>query len=190
MTCEQIQKTTSEFYKFSWPYKFQHWQRPLKSSFAQSTPFPDNTSEAWTYLKWLTQGQQLVRGRGRRSASPDFSSSIWQMASVSWLEMFLLFSCSFMSNSLQPHKLQPAKLLRPRDPPGKNTGVGRHFLSSQSRDRSCVSCKSHALQADSLLVNHLEAWVYANLMWCFLICRTGEFIFSEIIMATVPAKCY
>ena len=33
-----------------------------------------------------------------------------------------------MSDSVWPHGLQPTRLLRPRDSPGKNTGVGCHFL--------------------------------------------------------------
>ena len=33
-----------------------------------------------------------------------------------------------MSNSVQPHRLQPTRLPRPWDSPGKNTGVGCHFL--------------------------------------------------------------
>ena len=33
-----------------------------------------------------------------------------------------------MSNSLQPHVLYPWRLLRPWNSPGKNTGVGCHFL--------------------------------------------------------------
>ena len=33
-----------------------------------------------------------------------------------------------MSNSVQPHGLQPTRLLYPRDSPGKNTGVRCHFL--------------------------------------------------------------
>ena len=33
-----------------------------------------------------------------------------------------------MSDSLQPHGLQPTRLLCPWDFPGKNTGVGSHFL--------------------------------------------------------------
>ena len=33
-----------------------------------------------------------------------------------------------MSNSLQPHGLQPARLLYPRNSPGKNTGVCGHAL--------------------------------------------------------------
>ena len=33
-----------------------------------------------------------------------------------------------MSDSVQPHGLQPTKLPRPWDSPGKNTGVSCHFL--------------------------------------------------------------
>ena len=33
-----------------------------------------------------------------------------------------------MSDSVQPHGLQPARLLCPWDSPGKNTRVGCHFL--------------------------------------------------------------
>ena len=33
-----------------------------------------------------------------------------------------------MSNSVQPHRQQPTRLPRPWDSPGKNTGVGCHFL--------------------------------------------------------------
>ena len=39
-----------------------------------------------------------------------------------------VFSCSVVSDSLQPHVLWPARLLCPWDSPGKNTGVGCHFL--------------------------------------------------------------
>ena len=33
-----------------------------------------------------------------------------------------------MSDSVQPHRPQPTRLPRPWDSPGKNTGVGCHFL--------------------------------------------------------------
>ena len=36
--------------------------------------------------------------------------------------------CSVASNSLRPHRLQPARLLCPWDFPGKNTGGGCNFL--------------------------------------------------------------
>ena len=37
-------------------------------------------------------------------------------------------SCSVMSDSLQAQGLHPARLLCPWDSPGKDTGVGFHFL--------------------------------------------------------------
>ena len=33
-----------------------------------------------------------------------------------------------MSDSVRPHRRQPTRLCRPWDSPGKNTGVGCHFL--------------------------------------------------------------
>ena len=41
-----------------------------------------------------------------------------------------------MSDSVRPHRRQPTRLLRPWDSPGKNTGVGCHFLLQ------CVKVKS------------------------------------------------
>ena len=41
-----------------------------------------------------------------------------------------------MSASVQPHRPQPTGLPRPWDPPGKNTGVGCHFL------HQCLKVKS------------------------------------------------
>ena len=43
-----------------------------------------------------------------------------------------------MSNSVQPHRRQPTRLSRPRDSPGKNTGVGCHFLLQ------CMKVKSES----------------------------------------------
>ena len=41
----------------------------------------------------------------------------------------IVFSCSVVSDSLRPHALLgPSRLLCPWDFPGKNTGVGCHFL--------------------------------------------------------------
>ena len=39
-----------------------------------------------------------------------------------------VLSRSVASNSLRPYRLQPARLLHPRDSPGRNTGVGCHAL--------------------------------------------------------------
>ena len=41
-----------------------------------------------------------------------------------------------MSNSVQPHKRQPTRLPHPWDSPGKNTGVGCHFLLQCTKVKS------------------------------------------------------
>ena len=49
--------------------------------------------------------------------------------------------CSFasvVSNSVQPHRWQPTRLPCPWDSPGKNTGVGCHFLLQ------CMKVKSES----------------------------------------------
>ena len=46
------------------------------------------------------------------------------------------WSRSVMSDSLRPYGLQPTRLLHPRDSPGKNTGVGCHFLLQCMRVKS------------------------------------------------------
>ena len=43
---------------------------------------------------------------------------------------------SVVSDSVRPHRLQPTRLPHPWDSPGKNTGVGCHFLLQ------CVKVKS------------------------------------------------
>ena len=43
-----------------------------------------------------------------------------------------------MSDSVRPHRRQPTRLPRPWDSPGKNTGVGRHFLLQ------CMKVKSES----------------------------------------------
>ena len=45
-----------------------------------------------------------------------------------------------MSDSVQPHRQQPNRLLCPWDSPGKNTGVGCHFLL-QTTQGNRLSCR-------------------------------------------------
>ena len=47
-----------------------------------------------------------------------------------------------MSNSVRPHRRQPTGLPRPWDSPGKNTGVGCHFLLQCIK----VKCESEDAQ--------------------------------------------
>ena len=50
-----------------------------------------------------------------------------------------------MSNSVRPHRRQPTRLPRPWDSPGKNTGVGFHFLLQ------CMKVKRESEVAQSSL---------------------------------------
>ena len=79
-------------------------------------------------------------------------------------------ACSIMSHFLQPHGLQPARLLCPWDFPGKNTRVGCHFLVqgiflTQGSDPMHLRHQ----QADSLPLHHLEALTQISLFICSVI---------------------
>ena len=50
-----------------------------------------------------------------------------------------------MSDSVRPHRRQPTRLPHPWDSPGKNTGVGCHFLLQ------CMKVKSESQVAQSCL---------------------------------------
>ena len=50
-----------------------------------------------------------------------------------------------MSNSVRPQRWQPTRLCRPWDSPGKNTGVGCHFLLQ------CMKVKSESEVTQSCL---------------------------------------
>ena len=80
-----------------------------------------------------------------------------------------LFSCQVVSNSLQPCELQPARLLSLQDFPGKNTGVGCHFLLQGIILTQKLSlCLLH-WQADFLQLSHPENPVVKNVS-----CNAGD----------------
>ena len=63
-----------------------------------------------------------------------------------------------MSDSVWPHRRQPRRLPHPWDSPGKNTGVGCHFLlqcrkvkSESEVTQSCLTLRPHGLQPTRLL---------------------------------------
>ena len=63
-----------------------------------------------------------------------------------------------MSDSVWPHRWQPTRLPRPWDSPGKNTGVGCHFLlqcmkvkNESEVTQSCPTSRPRGLQPTRLL---------------------------------------
>ena len=87
---------------------------------------------------------------GLEMLSIGASSSIF----YGWLQNLFCIPCcccccccvaSVVSDSVQPHRRQPTRLLCPWDSPGKNTGVGCHFLLQ------CMKVKSQNEVAQSCL---------------------------------------
>ena len=83
-----------------------------------------------------------------------------------WGYMLLVLSCSVMSNSLQPFWLQLSRLLCPWNFPGKNTGVGCHFLLQgifpTQESNNGLLCLLH-WQVDALPLHHLGSPIHCLL---------------------------
>ena len=60
-----------------------------------------------------------------------------------YIAALLLLLLSVTSDSVRPHRWQPTRLPRPWDSPGKNTGVGGHFLLQ------CIKVKGESEVAQS-----------------------------------------
>ena len=58
-----------------------------------------------------------------------------------------------MSDSVRPHRRQPTSLPRPWDSPGKNTGVGCHFLLQGMK----VKSESEVTQLNPTLSNPMDS---------------------------------
>ena len=99
---------------------------------------------------------------------------------VSWYCLLLLLRVtSVVSNSVQPHGLQPTGVLHPWDSPGKNTGVGCHFLLQcikvESESEVAQSCLTLSNPVDcSLLGSSIHGIFWATVL------EWGAIAFSQI----------
>ena len=50
-------------------------------------------------------------------------------------QSFMILRCSVLSDSLQPHRLYPARLLGPLVSPGKSIGEGCHLFLQETSQR-------------------------------------------------------
>ena len=103
--------------------------------------------------------------------------------------------CSVLSNSLKQCGLQPARLLCPWNVPGKNTGVGCHFLLqeiflSQGSNPNLL-CPLHGW-VDSLSLHHLGSLVtsYKELQAVYreymLHTKRASFLFPSFLPVYLP----
>ena len=73
-----------------------------------------------------------------------------------------------MSNSVRPQRRQPTRLPRPWDSPGKNTGVGYHFLL---QDHKAVLLKPTSFKSPSLAGEFFTAiTTWKALMYGYSMC--------------------
>ena len=111
-----------------------HHKCPVRSqTFTNTTPAParDRGTDTQDTCKGTTLRSDSCETAHQAMPSPAFWVPCGEAVLTLWfrgpLSDISKVSCSVVSDSLRPG-LQPARLLCPRDSPGKNTGVGCHFL--------------------------------------------------------------
>jgi len=71
---------------------------------------------------------------------------------------------SVVSDSVRPHRQQPTRLPRPWDSPGKNTGVGCHFLLQcmkvKSESKVAQSCPTLSDPMDCIMITMLVYFLF------------------------------
>ena len=100
-----------------YPLQYSCLENPMNRGAWQATVH--RTAKSWTRLKWLNTTKSKLKGA--------------------------VHKCAAMSDSLQPHGLQPTRLLCPWNFPGKNTGVGCHLLLWGNLSHSGIETMSPVL---------------------------------------------
>ena len=98
-------------------------------------------------------------------------------------------SASVMSDSARPHRRQPTRLPRPWDSPGKNTGVGCHFLlqcmKMKSESEVTQSCPTRSDPMDcSLPGSSIHGIFQARVL------EWGAIAFSKNCLMTQQSHCW
>ena len=151
------------------------WLPPIpKMSSLSSCPCPENPphrsfvrcDDSQTFLHIRSQIEQMIPElhSGPTKSVEKEQLQILKCLWVSWWARKIkttnvsaaAAAKSLQSNSVWPHRQRPTRLPRPWDSPGKNTGVGCHFLLQ------CVKGKSESEVAQSCptLGNH-----YKHVSW-------------------------
>ena len=84
-----------------------------------------------------------------------------------------------MSNSVRPHRRQPTRLPRPWDSPGKNTGVGWHFLRWNGDNAWKWKVKVKLLSRVQLLAT---PWMSDAHFKCFFPLKGKNFILQILVI--------
>ena len=85
-----------------------------------------------------------------------------------------------MSDSVRPHRWQPTRLPRPWDSPGKNTGVGCHFLLQCMK----VKSESEVSQSCPTLRDPMDCSPPgSSIHGIFQVLESGAIAFSELFIS-------
>jgi len=124
-------------------YLFYNWSLSPLTSFTHftqpSTPSPPSTTPVFIAALFIV---------AKIWKCPSADEWIKKMGHTHTMEHCCCCCCSVasvVSDSVRPHRRQPARLPRPWDSPGKNTGVGCHFL---------LQCPG------AVLPKYFEKWVF------------------------------
>ena len=109
--------------------------------------FPNQHTEWNTYLNWHVEASKSLQG-SQIASLEDSLPKTQEVSTTKDCKIIIKTACqvaSVLSDSVRPHGLQPTRLLCPWDSPGKNTGVGCHFLLQ------CIKVESESEVAQSCL---------------------------------------
>jgi len=117
---------------------FPSWRTPFPIWNQSVVPCPVLTVVSWPAYRFL---KRQIRWSGIPISFRIFHSLLWSTQSKACCCCCCV--TLVMSDSVRPHRWQPTRLLCPWDSPGKNTGVGCHFLLH------CMKVKSESEVAQS-----------------------------------------
>ena len=89
--------------------------------------------------------KSLLQHHSSRASILRHSTSLWSNSHIHTCCCCCCCITSVVSDFVRPHRWQPTKLCHPWDSPGKNTGVGCHFLLQ------CMQVKSESEVVQSCL---------------------------------------
>ena len=108
--------------------KEQNLNLPIPINYWPSIYIVQSLSHVWFFVTQWTTACQASLSLNISKSLPKFMPIALTMNCKALYIVLLLFSLEVVSDSCDPMDLQPARLLCLLDSPGKNTGVGCHFL--------------------------------------------------------------
>ena len=127
-TAENKNYKTKSYHHWAWPTGLPWWLRQYRVHLQYRRPVFNLSQFAWNFPDLVERLQSWETSVGTVG---------WLLASPS------IKQTKGMSDSVRPHRRQPNRLPCPWDSPGKNTGVGCHFLLQ------CMKVKSEREVAQS-----------------------------------------